>query len=1329
MTLRVVRWGAQVAVVALAGLAFSTCQIADILRAPGAKNVVIVYLGDSTLVQGRVVAAVAEATADGAALTGARFAYASSDTTVIAVGAGDSLRPLKRGITTLTVSLTGAILPSTPPAITRTLRVVAGSIVVDSARVTFLSLGDTATLHATALDANGNAIPGAAAWRTSDTSVVSVSAAGKLLALKNGTATVHAILDLDSASVAVTVRQALVRFTFDQASLLIDAIGATATVAPTARDARGNVIAGLSPAWSSGDTTVAVVNATGTVTSVRVGSTFLHARLDAVSDSLAVTVTQRATRIVIGPRPVPDITSVNGQRQLNAVAYDRQNVPIPNPPLAWTVTAPTVLSVTPQGLVTGIGVGTARVVAALGVGADSVTVSVTNAPVSLRVAPRTASSTTTGDTLPFTAVAYNARGDTVPGVAFSWRSPDSAIVQVTSDGHAILKGVGTARMIAAAGALADTATVTATNLPTTLHFQLPAGVPGPLVRALTALGDVDTTPVVIRNARNADLSRGAVTWSVDDPTVVRVTALGIVTAWGTGQTLVRVAGNGLADSALYTVTQLATRVVISPKPVAEITSLANQRQLAAVAYDHNNVLIPSPPLAWTVTDPAILSVSAQGLVTGLAMGTAKVAAALGAGADSVTVTVTNGPVALRVAPRTASSTTTGDTLPFTAVAYNARGDTVPGVAFSWRSPDSAIVQVTSDGHAILKGVGTARVIAAAGALADTATLTATNLPTTLHFQLPSGVTLGPLERSLTAPGDVDTTPVVIQNARNADLSRGAATWSVDDPNIVRVTALGIVTARDTGRTLVRITANGLADSASYTVTNVPASIVIDGLAQDTLTALGQALPLVTVVTNHRGVPIAGYPVAWRSTNTAVADAVVHDSVTAKGLGTALLIATAGSTADTFTLVVRRLSLWTVDNASVVSSRVGSVLRPFAKIQDAVDVAGARDTVVVRRGVGAYSETVALSRSLTLLGDSAAFVSGGRVDPGLLPMIAHDSGAAGIAAITSAPMTIRYLAMRHSLDGPAVDANGSGMRIEYFYVNPPGSVPSRIGRGISIRNSVSGTSIARSEVDSVQGYGIRLETVAGATVNGVVVRGVDSLPGVEVGAGIKVLASAAAVIRSSVIRGAQVGVLVGDFSSNVRVDSNDVTASTTGMRIDGGSLAAGSSTNNDIYGNDSAGVVNPLVANLAFPGNWWGDGLGPRSSGTPSAAGDSAVGAIAYTAVRSTPLTIGTAPTGLIVVRGNNQSAAANTTLPLALAVRVVDANGFPVPGVSITFTITAGGRSLGGGGNNLTQDVTADAGGLAQTTLRLGQNPGQNMVTVTGKTVAIGSVAFTETGL
>ena len=1066
MTLRVVRWGAQVAVVALAGLAFSTCQIADILRAPGAKNVVIVYLGDSTLVQGRVVAAVAEATADGAALTGARFAYASSDTTVIAVGAGDSLRPLKRGITTLTVSLTGAILPSTPPAITRTLRVVAGSIVVDSARVTFLSLGDTATLHATALDANGNAIPGAAAWRTSDTSVVSVSAAGKLLALKNGTATVHAILDLDSASVAVTVRQALVRFTFDQASLLIDAIGATATVAPTARDARGNVIAGLSPAWSSGDTTVAVVNATGTVTSVRVGSTFLHARLDAVSDSLAVTVTQRATRIVIGPRPVPDITSVNGQRQLNAVAYDRQNVPIPNPPLAWTVTAPTVLSVTPQGLVTGIGVGTARVVAALGVGADSVTVSVTNAPVSLRVAPRTASSTTTGDTLPFTAVAYNARGDTVPGVAFSWRSPDSAIVQVTSDGHAILKGVGTARMIAAAGALADTAT-----------------------------------------------------------------------------------------------------------------------------------------------------------------------------------------------------------------------------------------------------------------------LTATNLPTTLHFQLPSGVTLGPLERSLTAPGDVDTTPVVIQNARNADLSRGAATWSVDDPNIVRVTALGIVTARDTGRTLVRITANGLADSASYTVTNVPASIVIDGLAQDTLTALGQALPLVTVVTNHRGAPIAGYPVAWRSTNTAVADAVVHDSVTAKGLGTALLIATAGSTADTFTLVVRRLSLWTVDNASVVSSRVGSVLRPFAKIQDAVDVAGARDTVVVRRGVGAYSETVALSRSLTLLGDSAAFVSGGRVDPGLLPMIAHDSGAAGIAAITSAPMTIRYLAMRHSLDGPAVDANGSGMRIEYFYVNPPGSVPSRIGRGISIRNSVSGTSIARSEVDSVQGYGIRLETVAGATVNGVVVRGVDSLPGVEVGAGIKVLASAAAVIRSSVIRGAQVGVLVGDFSSNVRVDSNDVTASTTGMRIDGGSLAAGSSTNNDIYGNDSAGVVNPLVANLAFPGNWWGDGLGPRSSGTPSAAGDSAVGAIAYTAVRSTPLTIGTAPTGLIVVRGNNQSAAANTTLPLALAVRVVDANGFPVPGVSITFTITAGGRSLGGGGNNLTQDVTADAGGLAQTTLRLGQNPGQNMVTVTGKTVAIGSVAFTETGL
>lgn len=1061
MAVHAARWGAQVVVIALSGLAVSTCQLADVLRPPGAKNVTLVYGGDSILVQGRVVAAAAAATADGAPFSSARFAYASSDTTVVAVSGGDSLRPLKRGTATLTVTLVSAILPRSPPAITRTLRVVAGSVVLDSAHVTFLSVGDTATLHATPLDAGGTAIPGAASWLSSDTTVVAVSAAGRLLALKNGTATVRAIVDFDTAGIPVTVRQTLAHFTFDQPSLLIDALRATAAVTPTARDARGSAIAGVSPAWSSGDTAIATVSASGAATSVRVGSTFLYARQGAVTDSLAVTVAQRATRIVISPKPVPDITSLNAQRQLNAVAYDRKNV-----------------------------------------------------------------------------------------------------------------------------------------------------------------------------------------------------------------------------------------------------------------------LIPSPPLAWSITDPTVLSVSPQGLVTGLAVGSAKVFVALAAGVDSVTVNVTNAPASVRVAPRTASSTATGDTLAFTAVAFNGRGDTVPGVTVTWRTPDAAIVQVTSDGHAILKGVGTARVIAVAGSLADTATVTATNVPTTLHFKLPAGVTVGPLQRTLTAIGDVDTTPVVIQNARNADLPRGAVTWSADDPNIVRVTALGVVTARDTGQTLVRITGSGLADSASYTVTNTPSSIVIEGRAKDTLTALGQVLPFVVSVRNHRGALIPNYPVTWRSTNTAVADTVVRDTVTAKGFGKTLLTATAGSVAAAESLIVRHLSRWTVDNASVVNPRVGSASRPYARIQDAVEAAGAKDTVVVKVGAGAYSETVALSRSLTLLGDSTAFVAGGR-NPALLPLIGHDSGAAGITAYTSAPMTLRYLALRHSLDGPAVDDSGSDVRIDYFYVNPPGSATSRIGRGISIKNSISGTSLRNCLVDSVRGYGVRLQSVSNAGIVGVYVFGVDSIPGVEEGAAFKLVNSSTDSVSASLSRLAQIGVLV-TGSASVRINNNIFSGNVVGMRLDAGDFAAGSPTTNDVYDNDSAGVVNRLAGGLTIQNGWWGDSLGPRVNAVPDAVGDSVVGNVAFTPVRLLPGHTGTVPALVRKVRGDNQSSSAGNTLNQAFSVRVVDVNGLPVPGVTVTFTVASGGGSFGG---QPSTTVTSSTGGLAQATYMLGSGKNvTNTVTVSVGTAGVGAVTFSALG-
>jgi hypothetical protein len=100
---------------------------------------------------------------------------------------------------------------------------------------------------------------------------------------------------------------------------------------------------------------------------------------------------------------------------------------------------------------------------------------------------------------------------------------------------------------------------------------------------------------------------------------------------------------------------------------------------------------------------------------------------------------------------------------------------------------------------------------------------------------------------------------------------------------------------------------------------------------------------------------------------------------------------------------------------------------------------------------------------------------------------------------------------------------------------------------------------------------------------------------------------------------------------------------------------------------------------------------------------------------------GTGATGLYPVRGDGQSGTAGTTLPMALTVRAVDADGRPVAGVSVTFTVTSGLGLLAG---SPTRTLTTDASGLAESALTLGL-PGT--ITVTMSAPGITPITMTAT--
>ena len=94
-----------------------------------------------------------------------------------------------------------------------------------------------------------------------------------------------------------------------------------------------------------------------------------------------------------------------------------------------------------------------------------------------------------------------------------------------------------------------------------------------------------------------------------------------------------------------------------------------------------------------------------------------------------------------------------------------------------------------------------------------------------------------------------------------------------------------------------------------------------------------------------------------------------------------------------------------------------------------------------------------------------------------------------------------------------------------------------------------------------------------------------------------------------------------------------------------------------------------------------------------------------------------APASVVVVSGDNQSAAAGTPLASALTVKVVDQYGNAVPNVTVTFSDDANATFA-------SATVTTDANGMASDTITLGPTAGTDDVTASVPT-ASGTVAVT----
>ncbi len=227
---------------------------------------------------------------------------------------------------------------------------------------------------------------------------------------------------------------------------------------------------------------------------------------------------------------------------------------------------------------------------------------------------------------------------------------------------------------------------------------------------LRALGDTTRIAMTVLDQQGQPVTNVVGEWETSNAAVASVATSGLVTALTNGSTIVTAKVGTVAASAVVTVRQVPAqiRIVGDTLPLVVRTT----RALDATVLDGRGNVMGAAPIAWASSNPEILSVAANGTVTGVALGGPVI---ISAASDSVSVSVR---IAVRdvIATSVAIATTrsefkVGEATRLRVYARGASGDSLRLRTFAFRSNNPAVAVVDSAGVVTAVGAGRTEIVA------------------------------------------------------------------------------------------------------------------------------------------------------------------------------------------------------------------------------------------------------------------------------------------------------------------------------------------------------------------------------------------------------------------------------------------------------------------------------------------------------------------------------------------------------------------------------------------------------------------------------------------
>jgi len=399
-----------------------------------------------------------------------------------------------------------------------------------------VSVGQTVQLAATPKDANGNPLTGrTVTWSSGNSGVATVSASGIVTGVSPGAATITAASEGKSGTAAVTVSSVPVASVAVSPTSASVSVGQTVQLAATPKDANGNPLTGRTVTWSSGNTAVATVSASGLVTGVSAGAATITAASEGQSGSAAITVTSvPVASVAVSPASASVQT---GQAvQLTATPKDANGNPLSGRTIVWTSSNTAAATVNTSGRVTGVAAGSATITATSegksGTAAITVTAPPAPAPVATVAVSPASASVAAGQAVQLSAVTKDSAGTVLTGRTVTWASSNSGIASVSGSGFVTGVTVGAATITATSEGKSGTAAITVTAPPPVTGSCL--ALPGPTI----TLSGLSTSPY-----QNTSLTSGtkidatAAQWLLNTPDVWGYMGSSSNLCWHSGQIL------------------------------------------------------------------------------------------------------------------------------------------------------------------------------------------------------------------------------------------------------------------------------------------------------------------------------------------------------------------------------------------------------------------------------------------------------------------------------------------------------------------------------------------------------------------------------------------------------------------------------------------------------------------------------------------------------------------------------------------------------------------------------------------------------------------------